>query len=936
MNGDGIRLQVGLIRIIISFGYILLLEVMTGKSISAQAVNVEMRQFSSNAGLSMTMVNDMLLDQEGYMWLAAYGGLAKFDGMSFSNFEPVGKAFKSIKFTCLVEDEKGNIWTIGQDAGFDFHLFIFNKAQHQLTPFVDSQLANLPPSIRALAPISIGTFFMVTANEEVFLYKNGEVKLLFQTPNQNPIRNLKQDTNELIIVCEDNSFYAIPIESYVRIESASLPGSSFPLPASLPTDMNIDGHQANVLSPPHYLSATLSLVPRPIFPYDIPIWFYQRQLTPDIHWAFSRKEMHIYLPARNIWLDLSYLLEDYPKTQGIKCSLVDHYNNVWIGTNDGIFSITAFVPIAKTAFSGKDEVDNAYSFRGITKWNGQIYANSYSGKVVFDPGNNTESFFYQSRERGHLLAAHKGKNGSLWMSKSDQLQRFLSPEEAPEVYDLPYIPNVQRESLEIWSIFEDDEGNVWLGTSVGLAVWHYKHKEIRYLPNRNSDHPIGDAKIHHISPLGSGLGLATANGFSYYHFDRGFNLTDEKYSSLIHQSAGFAIYHSLIEESGDLWLASNGDGLFHWNVEKQDLAQYSQSAGFTNNNLHAVYEDHLGGLWIPSENGLFLFDKQKKVASETSLVLGFDEKEFNRLAHFQDEDGHLYFGGIAGIQSFHPSAYHAAVKDESIPLYLLSIRLIDRKKDKTVEVAQGMKDRNVLISAPYATQAEIAMSNLGQFDVFEYKWKSEEANWNTSSLPTIQLTSFPIRSDELWIRGVGKHGMVSDILAIPFVLETEIPFMRYGLFFLLGGAFLLVGGYVIKRIRYRKESSAVNGASVSAENEISPVVDEELSPLSGAFVTKLDRIIESNIVSSTFGIDELSDALCLSRKSLYRKVKQYTGKNPNEYIRIYRLEYARQLLRETDLGIAEISYKAGFASTSYFSICYKKHFGLSPKEERKR
>jgi AraC-like DNA-binding protein len=522
------------------------------------------------------------------------------------------------------------------------------------------------------------------------------------------------------------------------------------------------------------------------------------------------------------------------------------------------------------------------------------------------------------------------------MSNSDQLQRFLSTGDAPEVYDLPSFPSVERESLEIWSIYEDDEGNVWLGTSVGLAVWLYKHKEIRYLPNANADHPIGDAKIHHISTLGSGLGLATANGFSYYHFDRGFDLTDEKYSSLIRQSAGLAIYHNLIEESGAVWLATNGDGLFHWDVEKQELAQFSQSAGFTNNNLHAVYEDHLGGLWIPSENGLFLFDKQKKVACETSLVLGFGEKEFNRLAHFQDENGHLYFGGIAGMQTFHPTEYYTVLNNESVLLHCLSIRLIDGKKGKAIEVAQRTTANNVFISTPYATQAEVALSNLGQFDVFEYKWKSEEVTWSESNIPTIQLMSLPKHSDELLIRGVGKHGRVSGILAIPFILEPENPLGRFSLFFLLGGAFLLVGGYVIKRIRSKKVSDFASDASVLADNENRPVVDEEFSQIGNAFVAKLDGIIESNIVSSEFGVDELSDALCLSRKSLYRKVKQYTGKNPNEYIRSYRLEYARKLLRQTDLGIAEITFKAGFASTSYFSICYKKHFGLSPKEERKR
>ena len=48
-----------------------------------------------------------------------------------------------------------------------------------------------------------------------------------------------------------------------------------------------------------------------------------------------------------------------------------------------------------------------------------------------------------------------------------------------------------------------------------------------------------------------------------------------------------------------------------------------------------------------------------------------------------------------------------------------------------------------------------------------------------------------------------------------------------------------------------------------------------------------------------------------------------------------RLKMAAQLLKESDLTIAEISVRTGFANPKYFSICFKRHFDVSPTEFKK-
>ena len=79
-------------------------------------------------------------------------------------------------------------------------------------------------------------------------------------------------------------------------------------------------------------------------------------------------------------------------------------------------------------------------------------------------------------------------------------------------------------------------------------------------------------------------------------------------------------------------------------------------------------------------------------------------------------------------------------------------------------------------------------------------------------------------------------------------------------------------------------------------------------------------------------VDDMADAMCMSSSSLFRKLKAIIGKNPNEYLRIKRLKRAAELLQQGRYGVADISLMVGFSSSTYFSSCFKKQFGISPSE----
>ena len=98
---------------------------------------------------------------------------------------------------------------------------------------------------------------------------------------------------------------------------------------------------------------------------------------------------------------------------------------------------------------------------------------------------------------------------------------------------------------------------------------------------------------------------------------------------------------------------------------------------------------------------------------------------------------------------------------------------------------------------------------------------------------------------------------------------------------------------------------------------------------------RVTAIIDENIDNECFSVEELSKALYLCNAQVFRKIKKHTGYPPSIYIRNIRLDYAKQLIIESDLRLVEISYMVGFSSQAYFSRCFSSRYGFSPRELRK-
>ena len=101
------------------------------------------------------------------------------------------------------------------------------------------------------------------------------------------------------------------------------------------------------------------------------------------------------------------------------------------------------------------------------------------------------------------------------------------------------------------------------------------------------------------------------------------------------------------------------------------------------------------------------------------------------------------------------------------------------------------------------------------------------------------------------------------------------------------------------------------------------------------FLHKAVGIIEKHLMDENFKTDEFAVEMNMSKPVLYRKFKQIIGETPNIFIRNVRLQKAANMLKTTDLSVAEVACLTGFNQTHYFIKCFRELFGKTPKNYQK-
>jgi AraC-like DNA-binding protein/TolB-like protein len=101
------------------------------------------------------------------------------------------------------------------------------------------------------------------------------------------------------------------------------------------------------------------------------------------------------------------------------------------------------------------------------------------------------------------------------------------------------------------------------------------------------------------------------------------------------------------------------------------------------------------------------------------------------------------------------------------------------------------------------------------------------------------------------------------------------------------------------------------------------------------FIVRAVQLAIKHHERESFSGSDLADQLSLSREQTHRKLKHYTSLSTGKFIRYIRLLKACAYLMERQYSIAEVSFKVGFYSPSYFNKCFKEELGIVPGDLRR-
>jgi AraC-like DNA-binding protein len=101
-----------------------------------------------------------------------------------------------------------------------------------------------------------------------------------------------------------------------------------------------------------------------------------------------------------------------------------------------------------------------------------------------------------------------------------------------------------------------------------------------------------------------------------------------------------------------------------------------------------------------------------------------------------------------------------------------------------------------------------------------------------------------------------------------------------------------------------------------------------------AFVKRIREAVEQHLAETDFTVEQLCKLVFMSHSQLHRKLDALTGCSPNKFIRIIRLNKAKELLADPVNPIGYISLECGYNDPGYFARVFKQEYGVTPQEWR--
>lgn len=320
---------------------------------------------------------------------------------------------------------------------------------------------------------------------------------------------------------------------------------------------------------------------------------------------------------RNIPNDLKSL-----SSNEVLAILEDRAGNMWVGTSGGGLNHYNQTTKQFVHYRHQPANPNSISSNIVTA----LWEDRKGNLWVGCDGGTLDRFDRKHRmfvhyPFGDIKTIFEDSQGELWLglaSESRRLQesliRFNPNKNTSTVYrNVPSHPD-SLHGEEVWCIYEDRSGDLWIATwKDGAMLNRFQRREGR---------------------------------FTHYEHD----------PEDVHSISGNSVRAIQQDRQGFLWFGTWGAGLNKFDPTTGRFTRFHEHDGLPNNYIKGILVDDRENLWISTEMGLSKFNPQTGAFKNFSTDDGLQAERFLSGSCFKGRSGKLYFGGENGYNVFHPDS----------------------------------------------------------------------------------------------------------------------------------------------------------------------------------------------------------------------------------------------------------------------------------------
>lgn len=745
--------------------------------------SITVNHYTIENGLNHNRVFKVFKDARNTIWALTRNGISQFDGKSFQSVSD-HLNFKHSPFRDAVVDGDGNIWFL---RNFGFHSFLGAEILNPLTrEFINIEKEEGYPisldEIAFLSPISDGSILFYTKQHQL---------IKFFKQNDYEVIDLEGSFQEALVLTlhadQSGNYYLVSWSNDEIHDVRTYTTDGKYLPRTKKIEKNSkEFKKINVLNKYLFKKEELEKITKPNFENST------NPLNPALNingfpWgkirSFFDSKRNLYWYIQNSVVTAIHPLEglryQYPfnflHAQSIINDILVEDHTIWISTgHNGILQLTFEKNHFKTIINR--QVRGA---RRITKdAKHQLWVASDNRISVYDSSYQS---IYKSTYPSSVV--YKGQQDKIYVL------RIKDKEVITYDSDFNLIANYMCSdtSGRTWDIVEDSLGIVWFIDEEGISYIE-PNKEIRNFENTKELASQLKNVYEIVVESENQFWICSTNGLYLFNTKNGhyekFGNTEEGN----HFLPAIEFNDIYKDKDGVYWIVTQNNGLIKWQKgddQKKTYDHFSSHNGMPSKIMHGIYEDENGFLWISSENGLIQFHKESSNFRVFTEKDGIANNEFNRISHYKDEDGIIYFGGVKGVTFFNPDDFK--VENSPISISLLSIENIQAGQKKNY-LPEYYKEGNI----NFKNSSDRFLIKFGSEKNTNYNFSyslDDSKSWIALKEHEFLISNLPYGNHQLFIQEENINGTQTGLLKINISVPTPFYLSKW---FLLALALLIM------------------------------------------------------------------------------------------------------------------------------------------------